>query len=85
MRSIPLIEESRQIGGNPEVWVGSSTGENKEQRRGMILLVECDTRVAASFQSRQVISVGEPRHVNYLPVKARNDAIVVQNGSCDGR
>jgi hypothetical protein len=44
------IEKPGEIRSKPEVRVGSNTRKNEEQGRWMVLAVEGDTQVVASFE-----------------------------------
>src|SRR6202035_363911 len=54
-----LIEEPSEIGGQPKVGVGSDARENEEQRGWVVLAIDGNTHLTASFKGRHVISVGE--------------------------
>jgi hypothetical protein len=75
-----LIKEPGEICGKPEVRVGSDARENEEQGRWMVLAIEGEAQVAAPFERRQLISVWEDRHMDYLPFEPRTNVVGIQNG-----
>src|SRR6266446_4980981 len=80
-----LIEEPGEIGGRAEVGVGSDARENEEQRGWMVLAIDGHTHFAASFKRRHVISAGETRHMDDLPLRFPSDALAIQDGGRDRR
>ena len=79
------IEKPGEIGGKPEVRVGSNTGKNEEQGRSMVLAIEGDTQFVASFEKRHIISAGEAGHMDHFSLGPVSESIAIQNGGGDRR
>jgi hypothetical protein len=51
----------------------------------MVLAIEGDTQLVASFEKRQIISAGEAGHMDHLSLGPVGEAIAIQNGGGDRR
>jgi hypothetical protein len=79
------IEKPGEIRGKPEVRVGSNTRKDEEQGRRMVLAIEGDTQVVASFEKRHIISAGEAGHMDHFSLGPVGETIAIQNGGGDRR
>src|SRR5688500_15028619 len=79
------IEHACPIGADAEVGVGAEAGENEKQRRRTGLAIECKAYVTASFERRQIVSAGEPGHMEDARVSARRGAVDTQDSGGRGR
>jgi len=75
-----LMEEGGQIRRDSKYGLDPSPARMKSNRCWMVLAIEGDTQLAASFERRQLISAGEPRHMDHLRFEPWSEAIVIQNG-----
>src|SRR6185436_21028675 len=74
------IKQARQIRRNAEIGIRSEASENEEQRRWTPLTIKGEAHLTAPFETRQLISPGNPGHVDDDRISTRRGAVVAQNG-----
>src|SRR5690242_15900525 len=84
MKILP-IEKAGQVGSRAEKWTSTDTGKNKKQWRRVIVLIEVDADIAATFESRQLISAGKPGHMDDGRLVLGFSSVVAQKRGRGGR
>src|SRR6266404_9738849 len=72
----------REVAGAARI---TTRGPSDYLRGSSSSAIEGHTHFAASFKSRHLISAGEARHMDDLPLRFRSDALAIQDGGRDRR